>query len=65
MTDLIAGRVSMMFIDVLTGLPHVNGKALKALAALSGDDASDKSREPLRAALAQLQAPRNVGGVAA
>lgn len=40
-------------------------EALKALAALSGDDASDKSREPLRAALAQLQAPRNVGGVAA
>jgi hypothetical protein len=40
-------------------------EALKALAALSGGDASDKSREPLRAALAQLQAPRNVGGVAA
>ncbi|WP_291856537.1 tripartite tricarboxylate transporter substrate binding protein [Bradyrhizobium sp.] len=32
LTDLIAGRVSMMFVDVLTGLPHVNGKALKALA---------------------------------
>ena len=32
LTDVIAGRVSMMFIDVLTGLPHVNGKALKALA---------------------------------
>ena len=29
---LIAGRVSMMFIDVPTGLPHVNAKALKALA---------------------------------
>ncbi|MGL4261501.1 MAG: Bug family tripartite tricarboxylate transporter substrate binding protein [Afipia sp.] len=32
LTDVIAGRVSMMFIDVPTGLPHVNGKALKALA---------------------------------
>ncbi|MDP3077261.1 tripartite tricarboxylate transporter substrate binding protein [Bradyrhizobium sp.] len=32
LTDLIAGRVSMMFIDVPTGLPHVNAKALKALA---------------------------------
>ena len=32
LTDVIAGRVSMMFGDVLTGLPHVNGKALKALA---------------------------------
>src|ERR1700754_3971797 len=32
LTDVIAGRISMMFIDVPTGLPHVNGKALKALA---------------------------------
>lgn len=32
LTDIIAGRVTMMFVDVLTGLPHVNGKALKALA---------------------------------
>ena len=32
LTDVIAGRVSMMFIDVPTGLPHVNGKALKAIA---------------------------------
>ncbi|WP_413776389.1 Bug family tripartite tricarboxylate transporter substrate binding protein [Rhodopseudomonas sp. P2A-2r] len=32
LTDVIAGRVSMMFTDVPTGLPHVNGKALKALA---------------------------------
>ena len=32
LTDVIAGRVSMMFIDVPTGLPHVNAKALKALA---------------------------------
>jgi tripartite-type tricarboxylate transporter receptor subunit TctC len=32
LTDVIAGRISMMFIDVPTGLPHVNAKALKALA---------------------------------
>jgi tripartite-type tricarboxylate transporter receptor subunit TctC len=32
LTDVIAGRVSMMFVDVPTGLPHVQGKALKALA---------------------------------
>ena len=32
LTDVIAGRVSMMFVDVPTGLPHVNGKVLKALA---------------------------------
>lgn len=31
-TDVIAGRVSMMFIDVPTGLPHVNGNVLRALA---------------------------------
>ena len=31
LTDVIAGRVSMMFIDVPTGLPHVNGKALRRL----------------------------------
>jgi tripartite-type tricarboxylate transporter receptor subunit TctC len=32
LTDVIAGRVSMMFVDVLTGLPHVKGNALKMLA---------------------------------
>ena len=32
LTDVIAGRASMMFVDVLTGLPHVKGKALKMLA---------------------------------
>src|SRR5215218_2067711 len=32
LTDVIAGRVSMMFVDVPTGLPHVNAKSLKALA---------------------------------
>jgi tripartite-type tricarboxylate transporter receptor subunit TctC len=32
LTDVIAGRVSMMFVDILTGLPHVKGNALKSLA---------------------------------
>src|SRR5260370_26237142 len=32
LTDVIAGRVSMMFIDVPTCLPHVNANALTALA---------------------------------
>src|SRR5438477_3412990 len=32
LTDVIAGRGSMMFIDVPTGLPHVPAKVLKALA---------------------------------
>lgn len=32
LTDVIAGRVSMMFVDVPTGLPHVKAGALKALA---------------------------------
>jgi tripartite-type tricarboxylate transporter receptor subunit TctC len=31
MTDLLAGRVSMMFIDVLTGLPYVRAGQLRAL----------------------------------
>jgi tripartite-type tricarboxylate transporter receptor subunit TctC len=30
--DLIAGRVSMMFVDLTTGLPHVQSGALRALA---------------------------------
>src|SRR5882724_1305242 len=34
LTDVIAGRVSMMFIDVPTGLPHVQGKALRRLRSL-------------------------------
>src|SRR6201746_1590774 len=37
LTDVLSGRVSMMFVDVLTGLPHVNGKALKALAVTTKD----------------------------
>ncbi len=40
-------------------------EALKALAALSGEDGSSPVREPLRAVLAQLHAPRKAGGGAA
>jgi hypothetical protein len=36
-------------------------EALKALAALSGEEASGSVREPLRTAIAQLQAPRRSG----
>lgn len=36
-------------------------EALKALAALSGEDTSGSVREPLRAVLAQLQTPRRAG----
>jgi len=32
LNDVIGGRIDMMFTDVPTGLPHVNGKALRALA---------------------------------
>src|SRR3982751_1233453 len=32
MNDVVAGRITMMFTDVLTGLPHFNGGALRALA---------------------------------
>jgi tripartite-type tricarboxylate transporter receptor subunit TctC len=32
MNDVVGGRITMMFTDVLTGLPHVNGGALRALA---------------------------------
>lgn len=32
LSEVIAGRVSMMFVDVLTGLPQVKAGALKALA---------------------------------
>lgn len=32
LTDVIGGRVSMMFVDIPTGLPHVKEGALRALA---------------------------------
>ena len=32
LSEVIAGRLSMMFVDTLTALPHVNAKSLKALA---------------------------------
>ncbi|MDB5620060.1 tripartite tricarboxylate transporter substrate binding protein [Tardiphaga sp.] len=32
MNDVIGGRIDMMFTDVPTGLPHVTGKSLRALA---------------------------------
>jgi len=41
MNDVIAGRITMMFTDVLTGLPHVNGGALRALAVTT------RTRSPL------------------
>ena len=37
LNDVIGGRVSMMFVDVLTGLPHVQGNALRALAVTTKD----------------------------
>jgi tripartite-type tricarboxylate transporter receptor subunit TctC len=32
MNDVIGGRIDMMFTDVPSGLPHVTGRALRALA---------------------------------
>ena len=32
LTDVLGGRVSMMFTDLVTGLPHVKSNALRALA---------------------------------
>ena len=32
LTEVIAGRLSMMFVDTLTALPHINAKSLRALA---------------------------------
>ena len=32
LTEVIAGRLSIMFVDTLTALPHINAKSLKALA---------------------------------
>lgn len=49
MNDVIGGRITMMFTDVLTGLPHVNGKALRALAVTT------KERSPLVPDLPSMQ----------
>jgi len=49
LNDVIGGRISMIFIDVLTGLPHVNGNALRALAVTT------KDRSPLMPNLPSMQ----------
>ena len=49
MNDVIGGRITMMFTDVLTGLPHVNGNALRALAVTTRD------RSPLVPNLPSMQ----------
>ena len=49
LTDVIGGRISMMFVDVLTGLPHVKGNALRALAVTT------KDRTPLMPDLPSMQ----------
>jgi len=49
LNDVIGGRITMMFIDVLTGLPHVNGGALRALAVTTRD------RSPLMSKLPSMQ----------
>jgi tripartite-type tricarboxylate transporter receptor subunit TctC len=52
LTDVIGGRISMMFVDVLTGLPHVKGNALRALAVTTRD------RSPLMPELPSMQEAR-------
>ena len=49
LNDVMGGRVSMMFVDILTGLPHVNGGALRALAVTT------KDRSPLVPQLPSMQ----------
>jgi tripartite-type tricarboxylate transporter receptor subunit TctC len=49
LNDVMGGRVSMMFVDILTGLPLVNGGALKALAVTT------KERSPLMPQLPSMQ----------
>src|SRR6478672_224619 len=49
LNDVMGGRVSMMFVDILTGLPHVNGNALRALAVTT------KDRSPLMPNLPSMQ----------
>lgn len=50
LNDVMGGRVSMMFVDILTGLPHVQGSnALRALAVTT------KDRTPLIPSLPSMQ----------
>jgi tripartite-type tricarboxylate transporter receptor subunit TctC len=49
LNDVIGGRISMIFVDVLTGLPHVKGNALRALAVTT------KERSPLVPDLPSMQ----------
>ena len=49
LNDVMGGRVSMMFVDILTGLPLVNGGALRALAVTT------KDRSPLVPQLPSMQ----------
>ena len=49
LNDVIGGRVTRMFTDVLTGLPHVQGGALRALAVTT------KDRSPLVPDLPSMQ----------
>jgi len=49
MNDVISGRITMMFTDVLTGLPHVNSGALRALAVTT------RTRSPLVPELPSMQ----------
>jgi tripartite-type tricarboxylate transporter receptor subunit TctC len=49
LNDVMGGRVSMMFVDILTGLPLVNGGALRSLAVTT------KDRSPLVPQLPSMQ----------
>jgi tripartite-type tricarboxylate transporter receptor subunit TctC len=49
LNDVMGGRVSMMFVDILTGLPLVNGGALRSLAVTT------KARSPLVPQLPSMQ----------
>ncbi|MBR0831404.1 tripartite tricarboxylate transporter substrate binding protein [Bradyrhizobium manausense] len=49
LNDVMGGRVSMMFVDILTGLPHVNGGALRSLAVTT------RERSPLVPNLPSMQ----------
>jgi tripartite-type tricarboxylate transporter receptor subunit TctC len=50
--DVLAGRISMMFVDLTTALPHINSKGVRALVATT------RERSPL---LPDLPAMREAG----